>query len=301
MTEITLFELKQLAKNLGIDKISAVKLKKLPEITEKFRKWLSLGYNGTMFFLNNNIEKREDPSLLLSNANTVIVVMQPYPANIKFTGELKMAKYALEEDYHISLKNKLNDLVEILEMKFGGNYYIGVDSSPIFEKDWAVISGLGWRGKNSLIINKDYGSYFNIGIIISDLNVVVEADSCIKEIATQCGSCNLCKTNCPTNAILDNYTIDARKCISYLTVEAKLSEDILLKKEIANSKYIFGCDVCQDVCPYNKKFINNNLKNIYITKEELYKLSNKNFNEKFAKSAVLRLRNNRLRRNLDNL
>lgn len=298
MTELSLFFLKQAAKSVSLGKISAVAIRKLPEVTEKFRNWLHSGYNGTMYFLNNNIEKRENPELILDNAKTIIVVMQPYPANIKFSGEIKIAKYALEQDYHISMKNKLYELSRIIQKEFGGNFHISIDSGPVFEKDWAVISGLGWRGKNSLVINTTYGSYFNIGVMISDLDLIEEDKKNIEKINTKCGKCDLCKKSCPTGAILENGVIDAKKCIAYLTIESKLSENILSKKEIAESKYIFGCDICQDVCPFNYKFLKKNIKEICINKSELCNLSNKEFFEKFQESAIKRLRNNRLKRNL---
>ncbi len=293
------------SKNINIKKIGFAKIIKLEKNTNELIKWINNGYVGNMNFLNNNIDKRKNPKLLLKNAKTIITIAEPYPNNIQYNSKLKIAKYATIEDYHIRIYNKLLKLSNFIKENFNKTSYISVDTNPVFEKEWAVQCGIGWQGKNSLIISEEFGSYFNIGILITDLECNIKEN---KKIENKCGNCNLCIKNCPTNAIVSDKIINATKCISYLTNETKLKDEILEKKEIAKTGYILGCDICQDVCPYNKKIqtnlscqsnIDENIKEVLYNTNTILSMSNKTFEKKFEKYTLKRLRLNRLKRNIN--
>ena len=236
------------ANSLEFSVVKFAKEQLLTKEIEHLNNWLALEYNAGMDYLQRNIDKRESPKLLLENTKTIIVFAHSYPANVQFEGKLKIAKDATGTDYHIVVKEKLNVISEYLFNNYKINSKYFADTAPILEKQWAIKSGLGWQGKNSLIINPTLGSYFNIGIMLID--VELEPDL---EISERCGNCKKCIDACPTNAIVSDKIIDCRKCIvRYISAKSDyLPDDI--KIAIGKTGYIWGCDICQDVCPHNKK------------------------------------------------
>lgn len=288
--------------SINIKKIGFANVTQLEETTSKLLNWLDNGFAGNMSFLSNNINKRNDPKLILENAKTVIAIAEPYPF-VNNTTDIKIAKYAMLEDYHIRIRNKLILLSEFIEKEFNKKSYISVDAEPVFEKEWAVRCGLGWQGKNSLIISNEFGSYFNIGILFTELECNIQSEI----IESKCGKCTLCIDNCPTKAIIAPKTINANKCISYSTNEAKMNENIFGKDKIAQAGYILGCDICQDICPFNQKIKNKankvepdqNISDLLYNLDQVLNMTNKEFERKFEKYTIKRLRLNRLKRNID--
>ncbi len=255
MTKYTKKEITKLikaeAKRLGFLDCGISQIEKLDSEETYLKEWLQKGFNAQMDYMGNNFEKRINPILLVPNAESVISVSINYfPGNITYKeNQLKISKYALGRDYHKLMKKKLKQLfgyIEFLHPQIDGRFF--VDSAPVLDKAWAEKSGLGWKGKHGLIINKDKGSFFFIGEIIS--NIKLEYD---QPVASFCGSCTLCIDACPTQAITEPYSVDANKCISYQTIENKE----LIPESIINNiqNYLFGCDICQDVCPWNKKSV----------------------------------------------
>jgi len=247
--KFSLSKLQQLQKKNNIDLIGVAKSSHLKEDENVFRNWLNSNYNGDMNWMENHIEKRTDPQLLFSNTKSVIVIGMNYFSNIQQekSDNLLVSKYVTEIDYHKFLKQKLFLLLrgmQNIDNSIKGK--VCVDTSPIFEKAWGIKAGLGWRGKNSLLISPEYGSWIFLGILL----VNVEFDKYSKEKRDECEDCNLCVESCPTGAILKDNKIDANKCISYLTVG---NNDKKLPTELQLNNWIYGCDICQDICPYNEK------------------------------------------------
>ena len=224
-----------------------------------YAEWVALGYAGEMEYLKRNREKRNDPRQLVPGARSVICVgMHYYPdcpdkdstpaASSKLEGSISV--YARGDDYHKVVKSRLSDLWQFAQEKAGsdlrGRYY--VDTAPILERELAQKAGLGWWGKNTCLINKWQGSYFFLGEIISDLVLSYDTPS-----VDHCGTCTRCLDACPTNAFPEPYVLDARRCISYLTIELKKSIPTDLRPDIGN--WLFGCDICQEVCPWNSKAV----------------------------------------------
>lgn len=210
--------------------------------------WLKRGYQGKMSYLENYFDKRLDPTLLVSGAKSVVsLVYNYYPKkDLAEDDNLKIAKYAYGEDYHFVVKDKLKILLTHLNETIGEvNGRAFVDSAPVMEGAWAQKSGLGWVGKNSLLLNRSAGSFFFLAELIIDLEL--EYDSPTKDY---CGTCTACMDACPTDAIAEPYVVDGSKCISYFTIELKdeIPNDVKGKFE----NWIFGCDICQDVCPWNR-------------------------------------------------
>ena len=255
-----------------------------------------------MHYMQNNLEKRLDPSLLQEKAKSIISVLFNYfPKKTDFqTNNFIVSKYAFGKDYHFILKYKLKELLRSIEEKFGKvSARIFVDSAPVLEKAWAERAGLGWIGKNTCLINKKSGSFFFIGEIILDIELEYDVPH-----KNYCGSCTKCLDACPTNALIKPYTLDSRKCISYLTIENKenLPDDLKDKFE----GRIFGCDICQDVCPYNRFSIKHtepdllpNYKFRNLKKEDWINLNKEDFNRIFKKSALKRIKFEGLKRNID--
>ena len=234
--------------SLGFPIVKFAKEQLLTEEINYLNKWLELGYNAGMDYLERNIEKRESPKLLLENTKTIIVFAHPYPANVKFNSKLKIAKDAIGIDYHINIKNKLKTISEFLFDKYKINSKYFVDTAPILEKQWALKSGLGWQGKHSIMINPILGSYFNIGIMLIDIEL--ESDS---KIINKCGTCRKCIDACPTNAIVSDKVIDCRNCIVRYNSARSDNLPSFIKNAIEKTGYIWGCDICQNICPHNKK------------------------------------------------
>ena len=242
-------EIKELALSLGFDACGITPAIELDDdVKAKYEEWLKLGYQGEMDYLANNLEKRVNPSLLVPGAKTIIVVLlNYYPPELQEKGIPQVAKCAYGRDYHKVVKKKLKKLFAALKEKYPGlEGRFFSDSAPVLERIWALRSGLGWIGKNNLLINKKLGSFFYIGELIINL----EADEYDKPMLTShCGTCTRCVDACPTGA-LSPYKLNATRCISYDTIELKDET----KSELNNTHgWIFGCDICQDVCPWNSK------------------------------------------------
>ena len=293
--------IKKLAKNIGFSSCGISKARFLKEEEKNFEDWLSQGKQGTMSYLERNFDKRLNPKKLVPGAKSVISLTFNYfpPKKISNTNNFIISKYAYGKDYHYIIKEKLNALFSKIKEKIGNvEGRVFVDSAPIHERAWAKISGLGWIGKNSLLINKNMGSYFFLAEIVCDLDL--EYDSIVSD---HCGTCSKCIDACPTNAITEAQVIDANRCISYLTIENK---DVI-PKELSESfnDYIFGCDICQDVCPWNRFSKPHNEKEL-LPKEELNKMSKKDWKELtketfdiiFKGSAIKRSKFDGLKRNI---
>ena len=251
--------------------------------------------------MENHFDKRLDPTKLVLGAKSVISLQYNYfPEKGNTTNSYKISKYAYGEDYHAIIKAKLYELLNFMQEEIGElNARVFTDSAPIMERAWAKKSGLGWLGKHSLLITKQKGSFFFLAEIIVDLPLNYDA-----EITTShCGNCTKCVDTCPTQAILPNNTVDGSKCISYLTIELKNELPNAFKNKL--NDWIFGCDICQDVCPWNrfaiphteKKF--NPHSNLHaFTKNDWQEITEDVFKKIFKKSAVKRTKFSGLKRNI---
>ncbi|MEC8679860.1 MAG: tRNA epoxyqueuosine(34) reductase QueG [Bacteroidota bacterium] len=293
--------IKDESKRLGFSSCGISKARFLSEEADNFEKWLTKGYQGSMSYLEKNIDKRLDPRLLVPGSKSVISLSYNYfpPKKLIEENNFIISKYAYGKDYHKVLKKKLKKLFASIREKIGkieGRVF--VDSAPIHERAWAKLSGLGWVGKNSLLINKNKGSYFFLAEIICDLELEYD-----EPVLNRCGSCTRCIDACPTDAITEAQVIDAKKCISYLTIENKENIPEELSGSLTDS--IFGCDICQDVCPWNKRSTPHNEKE-FLPNKELQKLKRKDwielteetFNKIFEGSAVKRTKYKGLTRNI---
>ncbi|MGM0620363.1 MAG: tRNA epoxyqueuosine(34) reductase QueG [Bacteroidota bacterium] len=297
-------KIKSKAKELGFLDCAILPVTELTEENEHFQSWLDAGMNGEMGYMERNKEKRLDPRLLYENAKTILIVLQNYHTREtqKDPDAPVISKYAYGTDYHFVMKDKLKSLLQFINDEFGPcNGRPFVDSAPVLERAWARRAGLGWIGKNSNLISVEHGSFFFIGELILDIELPFDQP---KIVSDHCGNCTRCIDACPTNAIVDNRVIDARKCISYQTIELKGELDKNLKGQFENR--IFGCDICQDVCPWNLKPEPHNETNLKpsqkileLTREDWYKMDKPLFNQLFKKSAVKRTRFKGLKRNLE--
>lgn len=297
-------KIKDWAGELGFDRVRIAKAGRLDEEAEKLREWLDLGYHGEMKYMENHFEKRVDPGKLVPGAKSVIVLSYNYYTDKepKDPQAPKVSIYAYGRDYHLVIRKKLNELMEKIKDHFIGAEGRGfVDSAPVMERDWAARSGLGWKGKHTLLIHPQRGSYFFLACLITNLEL--EADAPIKDY---CGTCTKCIDACPTDAIdSKGYLLDARKCISYLTIELK-SEEIPGEFEGKMEDRMFGCDICQEVCPWNK-FSEPHSEPAFEPHPDLLEmkrsdwedLDSEKFNELFRKSAVKRTKFKGLKRNID--
>ncbi len=241
--------IKSIASKLGFDYCGIAKAQLLNEDARRLESWLKKGLHGTMQYMENHFDKRIDPTLLVPGAKSVITLLLNYfPEKHQITVAPKVAKYAYGNDYHEVIKEKLNSFLAEIKLLAGDVNGRGfVDSAPVLERSWAQRTGLGWIGKNGNLINKQSGSFFFIATLIVDLELNYD-DPFAKDY---CGSCTKCIDNCPTEAILPDKVIDGSKCISYFTIELK---DALIPNTMKGKfdNWMFGCDVCQDVCPWNR-------------------------------------------------
>jgi len=221
----------------------------LDEDARRLETWLKKGMHGTMQYMENYFDMRIDPSKLVPGARSVITLLLNYfPAEKQDDDALKISKYAFGKDYHEVIKARLQQLLHFMKENIGQIHGRGfVDSAPVLERSWAQLSGLGWIGKNGNLINKQHGSFFFIATLITDLELEYD-DPFAKDY---CGTCTRCIDACPTDAILPNKVVDGSKCISYFTIELK---EMLIPEEKKGTfnNWFFGCDVCQDVCPWNR-------------------------------------------------
>ncbi|MDR2121864.1 MAG: tRNA epoxyqueuosine(34) reductase QueG [Flavobacteriaceae bacterium] len=245
--ELTYF-IKQKAGELSFLSCGISRSGYLQEEALSLKKWLQKGYHGKMAYLENHFDKRLNPSLLVEGVRSVISFSYNYyPQQLQNSESYHIAKYTYGEDYHLVIREKLMQLVKEIQERTGEfSYRVFTDSAPVMERSWAQRSGLGWIGKNSLLISKQVGSFFFLAEIICDLELVY--DTPFK--TDHCGNCTRCIDACPTQAIVDERVVDSNKCISYLTIELK--EEINEKFRGKMQDWIFGCDICQDVCPWNR-------------------------------------------------
>jgi epoxyqueuosine reductase len=295
--------IKNEAYRLGFDFVGIAKARRLDEDASRLEKWLKTDYNGKMGYMNNHFEKRVDPTRLVEGSKSVVSLLYNYHTKDKQQDPEapKLAKYAYGVDYHFVVKDKLKELFQFIQDEIGevgGRVF--VDSAPVLDRAWARESGLGWIGKNSMLINKERGSDFFIAELILDLDLTYD-----QPIPDYCGTCTKCLDACPTEAILPDRQIDSNRCISYLTIELK-DEKLPSEFQDQMNNWAFGCDICQDVCPWNRFAIE--IKEPYFQpNEELMKLSDRDwfemekerFNRLFKKSAVKRTKFSGLKRNLN--
>lgn len=238
-----------IAQSMGFDSCGIAEARRLDDDARRLEKWLNKGFHGEMKYMENHFDMRIDPTLLVPGAKSVITLLYNYFPEQEQSQHLpKVAKYAYGKDYHLVIREKLTDFLKRIREKIGQIEGRGfVDSAPVLERAWAVESGLGWVGKNGNLINKKKGSFFFIATLITDLKL--NAD--VPYVQDFCGTCNRCIEACPTNAILPNKEIQASQCISYFTIELKQSQ-LPDQYKGKSDEWIFGCDICQDVCPWNR-------------------------------------------------
>jgi epoxyqueuosine reductase len=294
--------IKKRALEIGFDFCGISKAEFLEEEAPRLENWLQKNMQGQMNYMSNHFDKRLDPRLLVDDAKSVISLLYNYYPSQVLSEEnnLKVSKYAYGLDYHVVIKEKMKELLEFIYDEIGEmNARIFVDSAPVMDKVWANKSGLGWIGKHSNLINKQMGSFFFIAEIILDLEL--EYDSPIKDY---CGTCTRCITACPTDAIVLPYLVDGSKCISYFTIELK--EAIPQEVQGKFEDWIFGCDICQDVCPWNRfskphkepQFEPSDaLKQT--TKSDWIEMTEEVFKAMFKHSAIVRTKFKGLKRNIE--
>jgi epoxyqueuosine reductase len=241
--------IKQQSQLLGFNYCGIAKAQFLNEDAKRLEQWLNKSMHGNMQYMENYFDLRVDPTKLVPNAKSVITLLLNYfPLQSQHTDAPKISKYAYGNDYHEVIREKLKTLLQLIKTEIGEVNGRGfVDSAPVLERAWAQKSGLGWIGKNGNLINKQSGSFFFIATLIIDLPLEYD-DVMVKDF---CGTCTKCIDSCPTEAILPNKVVDGSKCISYYTIELK---DALLPTGLQGKfdNWMFGCDVCQDVCPWNR-------------------------------------------------
>ena len=288
------------AKRLGFLSCGISKAGFLEDEAPRLEQWLLDGYHGSMSYMENHFDKRLDPRKLVPGAKSVVSLLYNYfPESTQESGSYKISKYAYGEDYHFVVRDKLKELMAHINEAVGSvQGRVFVDSAPVLEKAWAVKSGLGWLGKNTNLISKKTGSFFFLAELIIDLDLPQDGP-----VTDHCGQCTACIDACPTQAIIAPYVLDGSKCISHLTIE--------LKSEIPSDfsghmdDWMFGCDVCQDVCPWNR-FSKPHSETRFKPKPELLKkdktqwreLTQEVFGQLFDKSAVQRTKFKGLMRNI---
>jgi epoxyqueuosine reductase len=295
-------QIKTEAKRLGFSFCGISKSEFLEEEAPHLESWLNQNMHGEMQYMENHFDKRLNPTLLVEGSKSVIsLLFNYYPEKEQKEDTFKISKYAYGEDYHFVIKDKLKDVVHFITDNIGKvDARVFVDSAPVLDRAWAKKSGLGWIGKNGMLINKGQGSFFFVAEIILDLELDYD-----NPITDHCGTCTACVDACPTEAILPNKVVDGSKCISYFTIELK---DEILPKEVKGkfNNWVFGCDICQDVCPWNRFSLANsepkfkpNEKLLNYSKNEWEELTEEIFQEIFKKSAVKRTKFKGLKRNID--
>ena len=241
--------IKKTAQSLGFEHCGIARAMPLEEDARRLEQWLKKGYQGTMNYMENHFDLRIDPAQLVPGAKSVITLLQNYyPEKTQATGTPGISKYAYGKDYHEVIKAKLKQFLQEIKNKIGDIQGRGfVDSAPVLERTWAQRSGLGWVGKNGNLINKESGSFYFIATLITDLELEYD-DPFAKDY---CGTCTKCIDACPTDAILPDKVIDGSRCISYFTIELK---ELLIPENMKGKfeNWAFGCDTCQDICPWNR-------------------------------------------------
>jgi len=293
--------IKSKARELGFSHCGISKAEYLEDEAPKLEEWLKRNYQGKMGYLENHFDKRLNPCLLVPGAKSVIsLIFNYYPAQeIGTDDSYRIAKYAYGEDYHTVVKDKLKLLLAAIHQNIGevaGRAF--VDSAPVMERAWASRSGVGWVGKNSLLLNRDIGSFFFLAELIIDLEL--NHDHAVKDY---CGTCTACMDACPTDAIPAPYVVDGSKCISYFTIELK--EEIPADVNGKFGDWIFGCDICQNVCPWNsfakphdEQRLNPSEALTGMTRQDWNEITEEVFENLFKLSAVKRTKFKGLKRNI---
>lgn len=290
-------DLLHIASDLGFAKVGIAKVTDVPKhIIEKYNQWISNGCHGEMAYMEKYGDVRQNPRLLLENARSAIVVIANYHHNTKVAENApKWASYALGDDYHDVMRQKLSQIASYIQENWGGETRVCIDTAPIFERYWAQQAGVGYIGRNSMLIVPEIGSYVFIGIILSTIEFQPDAPCTLN-----CLGCNACVRHCPGKAISLSGMIDARRCLSYLTIEyrGELPENLNLGHQI------YGCDMCQSVCPHNLNAPTTNITE-FLPRKEILSLSHDDidamtqddFSRIFRRSAIKRTKLSGLQRN----
>ncbi|MEM1323024.1 MAG: tRNA epoxyqueuosine(34) reductase QueG [Bacteroidota bacterium] len=296
-------QIKAEAYRMGFDFVGIAKAEMMDEEARRLEQWLNRGMHGKMKYMENYFDKRVDPTKLVEGARSVISLLYNYhnPDQPADSTAPKISQYAYGQDYHHILKRKLKDLLAFIASEVGEiNGRCFVDSAPVLERDWARRSGTGWVGKNTLLINPRQGSYFFLAELIIDVELAYDGP-----MKDYCGRCRRCIDACPTDAIADEgYILDGSKCISYFTIELKEAIPETYKGQFEN--WAFGCDICQEVCPWNR-FSKPHQESLFDPHPELLNMKKKDWEEiteevfrtLFRKSAVKRTKYAGLKRNID--
>ncbi|MDQ6527944.1 tRNA epoxyqueuosine(34) reductase QueG [Flavobacterium sp. LHD-85] len=292
--------IKEEAKRLGFLSCGISKAGFLEEEAPRLENWLKNNRNGQMAYMENHFDKRLDPTLLVDDGKSVVsLLLNYYPDSFQNDESFKISKYAYGQDYHFVIKDKLKELLHSIQENIGevsGRAF--VDSAPVLDKAWAAKSGLGWIGKNSNLITQRVGSFYFIAELIIDLEL--EYDHAVTD---HCGSCTACIDACPTQAIVAPYIVDGSKCISYYTIELK--ENLPEEMKGKFDEWMFGCDTCQDVCPWNRfskphsePLFNPNPDLLSFTKKDWLEITEETFRTVFKNSPIKRTKFDGLKRNI---
>ena len=294
-------KIKGLAHKLGFSSCGISKADRLDEEEERLTKWLRNNHHGSMSWMENHFDKRLDPRLLVPGAKSVVsLLFNYYPEKDLSKNKVKSSKYAYGDDYHHIIKRKLKQLMQELVNEFGqieGRVF--VDSAPVMERAWAAKSGLGWIGKHSLLLSKQKGSFFFIAELIIDIDLAEDSAT-----TDHCGNCTACIDACPTDAIISDKVIDSNRCISYLTIELKDEIPSSFKNKMEG--WVFGCDICQDVCPWNRFSTPHQVEEFepkaeleHLHKNEWQELTEEVFKDLFKRSALKRAGYMKLKNSID--
>jgi len=289
------------AKRLGFMSCGISKAGFLEEEAPRLENWLNKNHNGQMAYMANHFDKRLDPTLLVDDAKSVVsLLLNYYPDSSQNSESFKISKYAYGQDYHLVIKEKLKEFLHSIQENIGevsGRAF--VDSAPVLDKAWAAKSGLGWIGKNSNLLTQKIGSFYFIAELILDLDL--EYDHATTD---HCGSCTACIDACPTQAIVAPYVVDGSKCISYYTIELK--ENIPFEMKGKFDEWMFGCDTCQDVCPWNRfskphaePLFNPNPELLSFSKKDWIEITEETFRIVFKDSPIKRTKFSGLKRNIN--
>lgn len=288
------------AQRLGFLSCGISKAEFLEEEAPRLEKWLNDNMHGEMHYMSNHFDKRLDPTLLVPGARSVVSLLYNYyPSETQEPGSYKISKYAYGKDYHYVIKDKLKSLYNFIREEIGevaGRAF--VDSAPVLDKVWAARSGLGWIGKHSNLLTQQLGSFYFVAELILDLELDTD-----RPVTDHCGDCTACIDACPTEAIVKPYVVDGSKCISYFTIELKNEIPAAFRGKFDD--WIFGCDICQDVCPWNR-FSKKHSEPLFeprpeilnMTKSEWEEITEEVFQDIFKKSAVKRTKFEGMKRNI---
>lgn len=288
------------AKRLGFLSCGISKAQFLEEEAPRLEKWLNKNMHGQMSYMQNHFDKRLDPTKLVEDSKSVVsLLLNYYPNQTQTEDSYKLSKYAYGTDYHFVIKDKLKQLLAFINEEIGEVYGRAfVDSAPVLDKAWAAKSGLGWIGKHSNLLSQKTGSFYFIAELIIDLELDYDNPT-----TDHCGTCTACIDACPTQAIVETYVVDGSKCISYFTIELKDELPTNMKDKFDD--WMFGCDVCQDVCPWNRfskphnePLFNPHPELLSMTKNDWEDITQDVFNKLFKNSAVKRTKFSGLQRNI---